>query len=425
MEHTMPRTAKRPARPVQLSVASVSSATEPTVPLEAIPLLPWPVAAAVGGGLAALVGWLLVTGVATLAWFTAIAMPLPDVLAFSSRIWLLAHGGVITIGEAPVTLVPLGLSLVGVVLSWAAAGFAAGQARLARPEWLSPILRVQLAAAVAATVAATYSGICLMMSLTVGDRATLWRPVLVAFAMSFLGALLGACRVVGVRLADVAPGWAAALVRGAWGGVLVLVGGAALVLGVGLWGGAGRVASIEHALSLDAIGVVVWSVIAVAYLPNALLWALSWALGAGFTVGSGSLVSLSGTSLGMLPAVPLLGALPPVGIAPEWLVGWMLLGVGAGAVAGVLTVRSLGREPGRLLASLAATGAGALTATVLVLGCWVSKGNFGELRLVNLGPRIPELLLLAVPTVVLSAAVAGTSCWVVEAVRGRRGASIG
>ena len=421
----MPRTAKRSARPLQLSAASPPSASEPTVLLDAIPFLPWPVAAAVGGGLAALVGWLLVAGVATLAWFTAISMPLPEVLQFSSRLWLLAHAGVITVGGFQVTLVPLGLSLVGVLLSRWAAAYAAGQAKLARLESPPVMLRLRQAGAVSALTAASYAGVYLVMSLTVGDRATLWRPVLVAFVLSCAGALPSALRGLEIRLADVAPRWVEALVRGARGGVLVGLAGAALVLATAALAGAGRIGAIEKALALDPVGVVVWVVIALAYLPTALLWALSWALGAGFTVGTGSLVSLSGTALGMLPAVPLLGALPPAGVAPAWMLGWLVLGVAAGAVSGVLSVRSLGREPGRLVASLVAAGAGTLTAAVLVLACGAGTGDFGQLRLVDLGPRMPELVVLAIPLIVLSAGAAGTAWWVVEAVRRRRAASVG
>ena len=45
-----------------------------------------------------------------------------------------------------------------------------------------------------------------------------------------------------------------------------------------------------------------------ALVPNALVWAASYALGAGFVMGAGSVVAPAGTELGMLPGLPLLGA---------------------------------------------------------------------------------------------------------------------
>ena len=44
-------------------------------------------------GLAAVaLGWLLTTGLVMVAWFTAMAMPLPRVLGFAAQLWLAGHG---------------------------------------------------------------------------------------------------------------------------------------------------------------------------------------------------------------------------------------------------------------------------------------------------------------------------------------------
>ena len=109
----MPRTARPTPETLHLRVTSPPSASERTARLATVPLVPWPLAAAVGGVVAALLGWLLVVGVAGVAWFTASAIPLPDVLLFCSQVWLLAHGGGAQIAGTTITLVPLGLTLVG------------------------------------------------------------------------------------------------------------------------------------------------------------------------------------------------------------------------------------------------------------------------------------------------------------------------
>ncbi|MDQ7992451.1 MAG: DUF6350 family protein, partial [Propionicimonas sp.] len=120
----MPRTARPTPETLQLRVTSPPSASERTMRLDALPLLPWPLAAAAGGALAAVVGWLLLVGVVGVAWFTAIAIPLPDVLVFCSQLWLLGHGGGARIGGATLTLVPLGLTLAGAALAGAVGRFA-------------------------------------------------------------------------------------------------------------------------------------------------------------------------------------------------------------------------------------------------------------------------------------------------------------
>ena len=46
------------------------------------------------------------------------------------------------------------------------------------------------------------------------------------------------------------------------------------------------------------------------FLPNLVIFALSWSTGAGFSLGVGSTAGPLGTAVGPLPAVPVLGALP-------------------------------------------------------------------------------------------------------------------
>ena len=118
---------------IRLRVTSPPSAQERTVRLASVPVVPWAAAAAIGGAGAAVLGWLLIVGVAGVAWFTASAIPLPEVLAFCSGIWLLAHGGVAEIAGSTLSLMPLGLTLVGAALARVVGRFAAGQAWLARP----------------------------------------------------------------------------------------------------------------------------------------------------------------------------------------------------------------------------------------------------------------------------------------------------
>jgi hypothetical protein len=232
-----------------------------------------------------------------------------------------------------------------------------------------------------------------------------------------------------LRLDVLLPRGVAAVLRGGATGAVALVALGAVVVGLALWLGADQVAAIEDGLGMDAPGRFVWAVTTMVYLPTALIWAICWALGGGFTVGAGSLVSLSGTKLGMLPAIPLLGALPPVGAAPESALAWLAGGAVAGALAGIVTVRRLAPPVRRVgsaaNAALASIAAGALTAVLLLGAAWAATGALGSLRLVELGPRLLELSLIAPPLLLMSALLAGMVCWVLGVVRAGGGPSLG
>lgn len=439
---------------IQLRVTSPPSAQERTVRLASVPVVPWAAAAAIGGAGAALLGWLLIVGVATVAWFSASAIPLPDVLAFCSGIWLLAHGGTAEIAGSPLTLMPLGLTLTGAALARAVGRFAAGQAWLARPGAQRVAERLALAAQVAGLVAAGYLLVAVALGMSIGSWQGLAAPAGGALVIAAVAALSGALRGLGLRLRHLLPGWLADGLRGGLAGFLALLGIGAVVVALAMLLGAERVAAIEHGLKLDGAGAFVWAMIALAYLPTLLLWALAWALGGGITVGTGSLVTISGTKLGMLPAIPLLGGLPPTGLTPDATIAWLAGGVVAGLLAGAVAAgsrRLAGKETdpaqrkgpageptsvnpphlvrtGRLLAAgraaLVGLLAGLVTTGLLLGSAAASVGSLGALRLVDLGPRLLELALIAGPMILLSAVLGGLGRWLVGMLRSRRAASV-
>src|SRR5579875_1662426 len=96
------------------------------------------------------------------------------------------------------------------------------------------------------------------------------------------------------------------------------------------------------ALSPGAGGSALLLLAGLSYLPNSVIWAIAYMLGPGFSFGTGTAVSPSGSALGPVPAFPALAALPTgTGPAfPAWL-GFFVLAVPylAGALAGLMTVR--------------------------------------------------------------------------------------
>src|SRR5690606_24782752 len=110
-----------------------------------------------------------------------------------------------------------------------------------------------------------------------------------------------------------------------------------------------------------------------AFVPNLVVWAASWLLGPGFAIGTGSSVSPLATNLGPVPAIPVLGAVPPGEFALGFL--GLLVPVLAGFLAGVAVrpalLRALGGHPspGRpVLGVVVLAGAGIGVVGGLALG---------------------------------------------------------
>ena len=94
------------------------------------------------------------------------------------------------------------------------------------------------------------------------------------------------------------------------------------------------------------------------------------------------------------------------------LLGWLAGGVLVGVLA---ALAATGDVRGRVLPALgAATLAGVGTGLAYLLWAALSRGALGDLRLVGLGPRLPDSLLVSLPLIILSAALAGLVAGVVR-----------
>lgn len=183
--------------------------------------------------------------------------------------------------------------------------------------------------------------------------------------------------------------------------LLAMVAGSALILMLALWSGRDRVTTMVQGLDAGVVGVLLLTALHLMYLPNLVLACASWALGAGLTLGDGSLITVAGTDVGLLPAIPVLGALPGTG-GHYW---WLLLGVVAGALAGVAVALA---RPRARFDETALTGglSGVLAGLVVAAACGLAAGGLGDGRLAHLGARFPELLIYA-PTILGLAGLAG------------------
>lgn len=362
------------------------------------PVIGW-LWAAVGGGLiAAIAGWILVTGLAVIGWLPGEDGALGEVLLLGTRLWLLAHGAAVTVGAATWTLPPLGVTLLVGFTIVRVAAFASGQALLAASSGPStpPVGwrdRALMTVRVAATVALVYVGLIATAAVLV-PGTEVPRAVIGGLIVAIPTAVAGAVAGSDLDVLGLLPAWARPVPRAVLAAQLVTVAGGSAVVVAALIGQHQRVGELGAALGGGPTGVIAITALQIAYLPTVIVWAASWALGAGFSVGAGTVVSPANTQLGLLPAVPLAGALPAEGPGDPWALAWLGLGVLAGVAAAVLVMR------GRPRARFDETGlvgglSGVLAGLGFLLLAVVASGDLGANRLTGLGPRLTELAVTA------------------------------
>lgn len=217
-------------------------------------------------------------------------------------LWLLGHGVPLAAGDATVTLVPLGLTLV---LTFACYASARRTSQAARSAYASGVV--------------TYAVIGLLVALVAGSApgpAVLLAPLGTA-AVAAVGLGSGIRRPGGsllreawTRLATRLPSIVRLGMRaGAAAAALVTV--AASVLAVS-WIVLGRSASADviRGLGVEGLDAAVLAVAQSLFAANLVVWGAAWLSGPGFAVGAGSHFAPTEVVGGPLPTVPLVGALP-------------------------------------------------------------------------------------------------------------------
>ncbi|WP_375423748.1 DUF6350 family protein [uncultured Friedmanniella sp.] len=363
----------------------------------AAPRIGWPLGALLGGLLCLAATWLLVVGLTVLGWVAGDPGSLEGALRVGTRLWLATSGVGVQLGGLEVTLVPWGVTVLAAVLLSRAAAFAVRSARPGRDPHPVPVaLSVVGAYVLPVLVVAAFEG---RLSLAPGHVA--------AVLAVLLGTVLhGAARAVGRPLTRSWPAWTRPVPRAALGAQLVLLLAGAAVTVTGVVQHLDRVMTLQQSLHAGVTGTVALVAAQLALAPNAFVWAASYALGGGFTLGNGSLVAPAGTDLGVLPGLPILGALPAEGPGPAAALWWLAAGVLAGAVAAWLVVRA--RPQARFDETSLVGGLAGLTGGLLFVAvAWATSGDLGTVRLAGLGPLLLPLLVMAVTTLGLSGMVTG------------------
>ena len=174
----------------------------------------------------------------------------------------------------------------------------------------------------------------------------------------------------GVRL-----GWRASWVLAAYGGLFLLI---SMIVS---WS---RIRGIhELLLPTSTIDSTMITLAQVLFIPNAIVWALSWLAGPGFFMGSDALHSPASAPTMPIPAIPLFGA-TPVSAPGNWVVFALIV---FGVALGVYLRLRKGSES--LLDDLYQGGIAAVViAAVYLVTSLGSAVVLGNGRLAFLGPRM-------------------------------------
>lgn len=322
-----------------------------------------------------------------------------DGLRVGALAWLMAHGSGVHVDGAPVTVVPLGLTLLCGWMTWRS-GLRAGEAvsglgpdadRIADGErdWTVPVGTGLFAIGYLLVTVATG-----VLAATQDTGPSLGRAI--AWALGLAVVVGGPALAVGSGRAAVwlplVPVPVRLAVRSAAAIVLAHLGLAALALLVAVAIGLGDAATVLSRLQAGAGGALTLTAVSLVVLPNLVVWTGAWLLGPGFMVGTDTLVSPGLTSIGELPLFPLFAALPPSGHGAWW--AWSLQAIPFLAAAAVVA-RTHRLAPTRRWdhGALRGCAAGLLAGLVVAALSAVSGGAVGPGRMSDFGPAVVDVLV--------------------------------
>jgi uncharacterized protein DUF6350 len=403
--------------------------TAPPVPPSEIragapPARPLAVAGLVAASWCVGIGLAVLTTITLVGWIAApraaLGPGLPGVFRTAVNFWLVAHHAGFSLADGRVGLLPLGLTVLPGALLYRSGSWMIRAAQVARRS------RVGVGH-VAIALAVPYAVLAALLALAAGTpvvRPSAWQALLVCLLVATVAGGLGAARaLVAARGRRVRSGLGAllrllpdrprSLLVGVLGALSVLVAAGALLVGVSLAMHLPEAAALSDELAPGVIGGILLLLIEVAFLPNAVIWGMAYAIGPGFAVGAGTSVSPTGVFLDVVPSFPPLAALPAPGPAPVLSLLSMAAPFLAGAVGGVLTIRTL-PSPVSEGAPLWGFVCGALTGLVTAVLAALSGGPLGGGRLATMGPSAWQVGLMAALEVGISAAIAAWAAnWLV------------
>ena len=336
-------------------------------------------------------------------------LPFAGSTALAGQLWLLAQGAELRLDSGPLVLAPLLLTL----------GIAWGLSRAGRGVVRAHDLTDTGGAVRAVGVmAGVHLAISLLLAAVLGATSAgvgLPRTAAGVVVLALLSLGWGVCRESGLvdRVLDRLPGATRPLLRGVLAGLLTALALCTAVIAVGLASDAQGYATLSRSLGGAGAGAVGLLALGVLLLPNAALAVLGLAAGPGFVVGAGTLISVHGVTLGAVPALPLLAALPDTQAVP--LIAFVSQAVPA--LAGLVAGSTVGRwftddDGGSVVAGLTGVLAGVLLGVVSGALVWVAGGSLGDGGLATVGaPAVATGIAVAAQSGIAAALAAAVARW--------------
>ncbi|WP_083948415.1 cell division protein PerM [Thermobifida cellulosilytica] len=369
----------------------------------------------IGAATAAAVGLATLTTLTLAGWIaappSAFSDDIVDVFRIAIRMWLVGHHVELATSDGRVGLFPMGLLVLpGLLL------YHSGR-RLARVCAL-PRLRHSFQAALA--LAGPYAAIAGTLALVGRDDAvqpSMPQALVTGFLLAFTAGGLGALRqllkdreIPWRRLLDLMPLRLRALLTGLFTASTVLALTGTLLFFAGLAAGFGEAVETTRELRPGVVGGILLFVVQLLYLPNAIVFGVSYAVGPGFAFGADTVVAPTGVALGPLPALPMLAALPDSGPAPVLSLVTLAAPFLAGALGGRRTLRGA-PVPVNEAAPLWGFVCGAVTGALWAGLAALAGGPLGADRLAEIGASPWQVGMVTALEVGVSAAIAA---WVVN-----------
>lgn len=335
--------------------------------------------------LPALIGWVAAPE-STLGWFTAVAV--------ASAIWFVGHGQSVGGSGVVISVTPILLLLFFVLVAWRwiRRVLLTERIKVRATEWDAIVLR---------GIVPGFLGGYAAVSACVG-LLTLGAPVRPGVA-AVLGSLLVPLAALGAALLRpgredgpafvrslfaTGPAWWPAAWRHGWRGAGVLLALGLTVVLVLILGSAGTVLRVHGEYDTNLVAGLVIGLVQLCFLGNAATWALAFLTGPGFSVAAGSMISPAAAHPGLMPLVPILGALPDETDYPWPMFLVLILPVAVGwLTAGWVDAEASAGASGKDRFAAAAAGAG-LASLVIVLLTALGNGALGVERLSSIGPSL-------------------------------------
>lgn len=378
------------APPSTPTTSTTSSATATTSAASAMPAaLRAGMLAAVGTWtvvvLPALVGWLAAPET-SVGWFSAVSV--------ASAVWFLGHGQSVGAGGVAISLTPLLLLLVFVLIAyrWARRLAATERLRVGTGDWS----RVAQWGVVPGFVTGYGLASAVFALFTLGGPAT---PGVAAVLGSLL-VPLAALGFVMVRPDDETapafvrswfrrgPTWLPSVWSVGWRGAGLLFAVGIVIVALRLALSWSAVADVQDQYGANVGALVIIGLGQLALLGNAATWALSFLAGPGFQIALGSTIAPAAAQPGLLPLVPVLGALPRATDYPATMYAVVLAPVAAGVWLGHRVDAQL-EFFGNVRARVSATAVAASIAVAVVVAVTaLGNGAVGVDRLSAVGPHL-------------------------------------